>query len=266
MKPGKKSCTIFKAHFEKLQKANSRFSIRSLSRKVGVSHSFLVNILNGKSLLPLTRLDDLCDYLKINSEDRDQLRHLIMLEKANIDVEKFGDKRPQSSKVTELLPENHLVILEEWRNLALLELLSCYPESGLNLAEILARLDFTPTELEASLIQLKNFDLIKETSGQRFHKSKETLKIPTRGPNPSTRIFYKKTLQLAQAELLRTDQEDFERRLITSISCAVNPIQIPLAKQRLAEALREVRDILTEGECTDVFFLQAQLFSVLKHS
>ncbi|MBK7959754.1 MAG: DUF4423 domain-containing protein [Bdellovibrionales bacterium] len=89
---------------------------------------------------------------------------------------------------------------------------------------------------------------------------------PDERPESKHANFYKKTLQLAQTELLRTAQEDFERRLITSISCAVNPSQIPLAKQRLAEALREVRDILTEGECTDVFFLQAQLFSVLKHS
>lgn len=264
MKTTKKSSTLLKAHFLKLKKGNPRFSVRSLSQKLGVSHSFLVNILNGKNLLPLARLNDLCKNLKIDDEDRTQIRNLILLEKNGFDIEGIKKQMDPPTKQSELLPESHLVILHEWWNLALLELLSCHPAKGLDRAGILSRIDLTPKELETSLVLMKNFGLIEETKAQRFRKTNEDLKIPTRGPNSSTRLFYKRALQLAQSELLHTSENDFNKRLISTISCAVNPLQIPLAKQRLVEALREIRDILTVGECTDVYFLQAQLFSVLK--
>lgn len=48
---------------------------------------------------------------------------------------------------------------------------------------------------------------------------------------------------------------------ITAISFVANPEHLAKAKQRLTEALHEIAEILTEGNCTEVYGLNAQLFS-----
>jgi hypothetical protein len=57
--------------------------------------------------------------------------------------------------------------------------------------------------------------------------------------------------------------ESFERRLITGISIAANPENLDRARDILLAALHEVASVLSEGECTELYHLNAQLFSVL---
>lgn len=264
MKTLRKSKDILNRHLRKLQKENPRFSIRSLSLKVGLSHTFMANVLSGKKLLPLNRLEKLCEVLKIDELDHNELKKYIRLEKSNLtEIAGSEIKTPTSRTKEELLPENHIRVMRYWWNLAILELLSCYPETGLAKAVLLTRIPVQEFELDISLNELRQLQLIRQDK-DCFFKTENHLKIPTRGPNPITRQFYKSALTLAQKELDKTQQQDFEKRFITGVSCAVNPSQIPKAKQKLAEALAEIRDILTEGECSEVYFLQAQLFSVLK--
>jgi uncharacterized protein (TIGR02147 family) len=262
MKKEIKSADILKNNLKKLQKENPQFSIRALSAKIGISNPFLTNILNGKKLLPLSRLSQVCTILKIDNFDRIELENCLRQEKTGIVVNASAKKR--SSKThEELLPDSHLRIFRYWWNFAILDLLSCRIEDGLPKMELLRRIPVSETDLDISLNELMQMKLVSQND-DNFYKTEEHFKIPTRGPNPLTRNFYKTTLGLAQKELDKTDPADFEKRLIMGLSCSVNPTQVPKAKKRLAEALAEVRDILTEGDCTEVYFLQAQLFNVLK--
>jgi len=262
MKNNKTSYQILSTHLKKLQKENPKFSVRSLSLKIGVSHAFLTNVLNGKRLLPIKRLNAICNALKIDEFDRAEIKKNLFLERSGLESP-IPLERRKSIAHEELLPEGHLHLLRNWWNLAILELLTCFKNSGMTKDDILLRIAVQPNELDISLNVLQQLNLISNR-GNRFYKTDEHLKIPTRGPHPITRQFYKSTLTLAQQTLDKTNHADFEKRLITHISCAVNPEKIPAAKAKLAEALAEIRDILTDGECTEVYFLQAQLFSVLK--
>ncbi len=264
MKKIKKSYEILDAHFSKLQKENKKFSKRALSQKLGMSHSFVISIFKGQRLLPLKRLDDVCEKLKIDQDDKNQLKNLILSEKNKLDINNIKSQIAPATAEAEYLPESHLKILRKWWNIALLDLISCYPKNGLDKDTMIKKLNINEIEIDISLNELKQLGLIRQDESLRYYKTSEHLKLVTRGPHPITRSFYKASLQLAQAELDKKSEKDFEKRLISSISCAVNPAQIPLAQKKLSEALREVRDILTEGECSDVYFLQAQMFSVLK--
>lgn len=256
------SAVILKNNFRKLQKENPKFSIRAVSAKIGISHPFLTNILNGKKLLPLSRLSHVCAVLKIDDFDRVDLENCLRHEKMGIDINITSKKNSRKTH-EELLPDSKLRIFRYWWNFVILDLLSCRLEDGLPKTELLRRIPVSEADLDISLNELIQMALVKK-SGDNFYKTEEHLKIPTRGPNALTRNFYKTTLGLAQKELDKTDPTDFEKRLIMGLSCSVNPNQISKAKKRLADALAEVRDILTEGECTEVYFLQAQLFNVLK--
>lgn len=262
-KRNKKSYEILSAHLKKLQKENPKFSARSLSLKLGLSPAFLTNVLSGKTPLPMKRLESFCQILKIDEFDKQEIKERLVLEK--LDLPHMIDRSiaKKSNTHQELLPEGQFRLMRYWWNFAILDLLTCFNSKGFTKTEILSSIPVQETALDISLNELLQMNLIHQKDGFYF-KTEEHLKLPTRGPNPVTRNFYKSVLTLAQQALDKTDQEDFEKRLITTLSCSVNPTQVPKAKMKLAEALAEIRDILTEGECTDVYFLQAQLFSVLK--
>jgi len=262
-KKNKKSYEILSAHLKKLQKENPKFSARSLSLKLGLSPAFLTNVLSGKRLLPIKRLEAFCQILKIDEFDRHEIKKRLILEK--LDLQNLTDHVAPNKSNThqELLPEGQFRLMRYWWNFAILDLLTCFNSKGFTKVEILSSIPVQEAALDISLNELLQMNLIHKQN-EFYFKTEEHLKLPTRGPNPVTRNFYKSVLTLAQQTLDKTDPADFEKRLITTISCAVNPAQVPKAKIRLAEALAEIRDILTEGNCTDVYFLQAQLFSVLK--
>lgn len=263
MKKNKKSYEILMAHLKKLKKENPNFSLRALSQKLKISHVFLANVLSGKKTLPLKRFDAVCEALKIDEFDRVRIKKKLALEKNNFFDPDSSVVEKQSEVEDVLLPEGHLHLLRYWWNLAILELLTCFPNDGLAKSQILVRLPIEEFQLDITLNELFRLKLIYQKEN-KFFKSDEHLRLVTRGPNPMTRHFFKSALSLAQKALDSTDQISFENRLITTVSCAVNPAQIPKAKAKLAEALAEVRNILTEGECSEVFFLQAQMFNVLK--
>lgn len=263
MKKNKKSYEILTSHLKKIQKENPKFSIRALGNKLNLSHSFLINILNGKRPLPLRRLEHICEVLKIDEFDQNLIKRQLILEKNLVLSSTIETPQSKEKNEVELLPENHLKILRQWWNLALLDFIACFNESGISKNMILEKIPATEYDINISLNELQRLKLI-EKKNDRFIKTQKHLKISTRGPQPITRHFYKMALQLASQTLDKTDQTSFNQRLITTVSCSVNPAQIPKARIKLAEALAEVRDILSEGDCTDVFFLQAQMFSVLK--
>lgn len=265
MKKNISSGEILTSHLKKIQKQNPRFSIRALASKLEVSHSFLVRIFGDKASVPAKLLPLLIDNLKIDEFGAKQLATAIA-NKKSIKFQQYNpsNKNESSEDVLSLqVPENHLFLLKKWWNFAILDLLTC----DLNVkytAEVIARLLPVPIdEIQESLSELKRLGLVKE-SMRAYSKTDKDIFFPTRGVSEFTRVFYKQTLRLAESKLDEREQEDFNRRLIMGFSCAVNRKNIPRAKQKLAEALKECALMLADGACDDVYFVQGQLFSVLK--
>lgn len=265
MKKSISSGQILKLHLEKIKKQNPRFSIRALANKLEISHSFLVRIFGDKAQVPAKLLPHLIDSLKIDEFSAKQLTTAI----ANKKSMKFREYNtiPQNESNEDVLalqiPENHLFLLKKWWNFAILDLLTC----NLNVkytVEVISRLiPVSYDDIKESLSELKRLGLVKESMGA-YTKADKDIFFPTRGVSDFTRVFYKQTLKLAEMKLDEREQDDFDRRLIMGFSCAVNKKNIPQAKQKLAAALKECALLLADGECDDVYFVQGQLFSVLK--
>ena len=108
-----------------------------------------------------------------------------------------------------------------------------------------AAIPLTKAEVQASITELSQLGLVEKTA-DGLRKTNEKLRLPTRGPNDHTRVFYQQTLQLAMAQLKKNSPKDHEKRLILGFTCAANPQNIPQAKQRLAAALRDCAELLAE--------------------
>jgi len=258
---------ILKRHFEKLKRQNKKFSLRSLASKLEISHSFLSRLLKDQALIPIALLDPLIEFLKIDPLESENLKRIVVERRAGL---KSGDviyaaSTPASDPKDFInLPEKQLHIMRKWWNFAIMDLLTCQLSLRFTPEVIAAMLPIPTEEIMNSLTELTNIGLIKQQNDGAYVKTEAKIRFPTRGPNPHTREFYRQGLQLAKEELNRTSEQDFSNRLILGFSCSANRKNIPLAKQKLAAALRECALLLSEGVCDDVFFVQGQMFSVLK--
>ena len=60
----------------------------------------------------------------------------------------------------------------------------------------------------------------------------------------------------------KQDDVSLANSLITGITIATNPKQIEKAKEKLTIALHDIAEILSTGECTEVYQLNLQLFGI----
>lgn len=244
-------------NLEKLQKANPAFSMRMLAQKLEISHSFLSRILSGKAKLPASLIDGLVVNLKI-----DQFEAATLKTQPESSSSASSIKGADTSSYASA-PEAHVRIMRKWWNLAILDLLTCETNIRYTEETIPLFIPISKEDAKASIAELSEIGLIERTA-DGLRKTDEKLRLPTRGPNEHTRAFYQQTLRLASDQLNKTSVKDYENRLILGLTCAVNPQNIPLVKQKLAATLRECAELLSEGDCTDVFLVQGQMFSLLK--
>lgn len=255
-----KPSDILKKHFEKLKKQNKSFSLRSLALKLNVSHSFLSRIFSGKAKVPHSFIDKLSIVLKIDPIDVSNLK--LFYEKDMDLINKALGQ--QNTTEYEVFPESYIKIMRKWWNLAILDLLTCDFKEPLSINNLHSFLPIPEEEIKKSLEELISLGLVK-IENNILKKGSSKVRFPARGPNEYTKAFYTQTLSLAAAELKKANPENYENRLILGFTCAVNRKNIPLAKQKLAAALRECAEILSDDKCDDLYIVQGQLFSLLKN-
>ncbi|MNL22550.1 hypothetical protein D3C87_1439020 [compost metagenome] len=79
------------------------------------------------------------------------------------------------------------------------------------------------------------------------------------------RGIHAQLIQLAMQKLMtETAQVNFDARLINGVMFAANPANLQRAKDRLNDAIYEAAEILAEGECTEVYQINLQLFPLTK--
>ena len=75
------------------------------------------------------------------------------------------------------------------------------------------------------------------------------------------RNFHEQMIQRSLRHLkLKTNEQHVNQRLISGITLAGNPKNLARAIAHLEKALHETAEILNEGDCTEVYQLNNQLF------
>lgn len=257
---------------KRMVRNNPSYSLRAVAKKVGVSAPYLSRVLKGERPVPDARFLALTDALGMDDSSKRRLREAMLRERVK-------GRRETTSFLKEVLSEgkratstlnsyaeggaNEHSLLEPWFKVALLDLITCanfQPD-----AEWIAkRLGIHAAEAKRGFHQLAEAGMIAEKDG-RWIKAESKMRFPTRRSMPSVRRYHRRMMEKA-IHLLesRTSDKDFAERMITGISFAVNPKRLPKARERLLEMLYEIAEILTQGECTEVFQLNAQLFALTK--
>jgi uncharacterized protein (TIGR02147 family) len=258
---------VLKRQLEILKKQNSQYSMRALARDLDMSVSFVSELLKGKRPIPKLRIADLKRVLKMDVVTQklfDQSIKRAFLAKNAIDDDGLANS-DFKSKIIEYseVQRKKSSVYNHWYNIAISDLVTCKDVDTAPKA-IADRLNISTEQVRVSLTLLEREGFIVK-KGNQWEKASEKIRFATTHSMESIRSFHGQMIDLAKRELtLATTDEAFNRRLINGVTMAVNPAQLEKAKTRLNDALCEIAEILTEGDCTQVYQLNCQLFPLTK--
>jgi uncharacterized protein (TIGR02147 family) len=129
---------------------------------------------------------------------------------------------------------------------------------------IARRLGLSKEEVCLALEVLEKEKLLVHEEGV-YKKVINDLVVPTLSSREKIRQYHK-TMSLKAIHVMesQTSTEDFNKRLIKGATIAVNPAQLERAKDMINKALEEIIEKLTEGDCTELYHFNLQLYPLLQ--
>ena len=259
------STLILQRAHARLRKTAPGYSLRRLASQLKIAPSFLSDIFKGKKPLPPKYLASVAKHLELDEIALEKLKFALLKEQCAPELASVlaQVKRKEPSLIGipgEEVARDQFALLHAWYLLPLLDLTTCEGFSD-DPDWIASKLGITSEQARGAWRILLELGCVAKTE-KGWTKSTEHIRFPSKKSEPVIRDYHARALELAKAQLKKTSERDFAERLISGMSVAVNPAKIEEARQRLQAAIVEVSQILTEGPCTEVFQVQAQMFPV----
>lgn len=252
---------ILKAAFKRKRATRRGYSANAFARDLGVTPTFVSNMLNGKKLPPRERINDISKILELDSTEKRSLIQSILLQKeASPLIRKYlRDQVPPSARSLRVpVSPNTYNIFTRWWIIPILESLTL--ESPLNNgSSIIHRLGISSKDYEIGIKFLLNEGLIEKTNNG-YVKKNSHLYFATGRSKRDIRQFHEQMIQKAREALTKVQEEDFQQRLITGFTFAMAPEHLEALKIRITQFLGEVSQEASDGQCDSIYQLNVQLF------
>lgn len=223
-----------------VRSANRAYSLRAFARDLGLSHTYLSLLFHDKKRLPASTLRSLSDKLGLSPER----------------VEKVTEGR--GSGDFSRLELDTFRLLYRWYYIAILDLVNLTGFT-FTVPAIAAYLAIDPDEVREALATLKRLGILHQVKG-KWIKSEERFSIVVPKSMEAIRAYHRQMIALALGELQLVGDHDFKQRDITGMTMPINPKRLAGAKRKIARFRRALEAYLTQGECTEVYQFNLQLF------
>ncbi|MGZ3775410.1 MAG: DUF4423 domain-containing protein [Pseudobdellovibrionaceae bacterium] len=232
----------------KRQTRNPSYSLRAFARDLNVGATTLSDVLADKRSLSKTNLQKVIDRLAVSPLDQEKLwtSYKVFAQRLEADDRTYLD-------------ETIFRLIADWYYLAILNLAKIKNNQAKS-QWIANRLGIKKSEAAEALERLLHLGLLKKSRGRLIRTSKP---IGTTRDIPSAAIrkHHTQNLHLAEESLHR---DPVQTREFGSITMAVNPERLPLAKEILTKTRKKIADLLDEGAVSEVYTLSFQLFPLTK--
>lgn len=257
---------ILKNSMSRLRRQNPSFSLTALAEKMNVSAAFLSQVFNDRKPLPSERLGDMVRHLKIDRLTEKNLKRAMVRARVKEAYLPADDAAPERAVqgYAEAADKDY-ELLRYWYLPAILNLTTCagFDDDPAWLAK---RLAITEGEARRALLFLKKNEYLVKDEGV-WKTTSRRLRFPARSSHPLVRGLNREVLKKAFRLLeVEPSREQYEERLMTTLSVAVNRDRIPEAVTRLQAAMFDIANFLADGDCTEVYHLSAQLFPSTRSS
>ena len=240
---------LLQNEFERRLKRNPRYSLRAFARSLGVSHSLISLVLNGKRRLSRKTLARITENFGLGREELARLQPL--LGNGFGPGEKATDEYQQISLDT-------FALLSDWHHYAILSLLEL-PHARLDPRWIARRLRISELTAKLAIERLKRLELIAQRGG-RWRQCSRPLKVENTVSTAATRNHQRQILRKAEDSL---ESDPFEMRDFSSITFAMDAKDIPYARKRIQQFRRKlVAELESNPGPNTVYHLAVQIYPV----
>lgn len=238
--------------FNERKRKNKIYSLRAYARDLGIHPATLSAVLKKKRTLPLAQTLRLCEQLKLSEGEKDQFIKSIYLNKFWQFHKTVGSNINKDCLSNSL----HFKIIAEWEYFAVYTLFDTRRVLTDSLA-VAQSLQIEPQRAKEVIDNLIALGWLITDQGQ-LHKIENRPKTTTEDiPSRAIQLGHLEELRLAQEKLVSVDvlQRDYSSNYM-----AINPSQLPKAKQLIREFRKKMEAILEKPPQTEVYLLSLQLF------
>ena len=240
---------------------NPNYSLRAFARALDVSSSALSGMLNGKRTITASSVEKLGRAIGLDPKEIGRYKILSREKKLGAGAELTS--REEFQQIT----LDTYAIISDWYHYAILELINVRDFQP-NVAWVSKSLGITKSEANIAVERLQRVGLLEITKiGKWLDKTSEGKATNIQGDLTSvaSRKLQKQILELS----LRSLEEipSTELRNHTSLTLAINPEDIPLAKEKIKNFRRELAEMLESNRNpTEVYHVNVSLYPVTKIS
>lgn len=236
------------AEYLRRREGNSRYSLRSYAKSLGMPAGRLSEILSGKRKLTKALGAKVAERLGLPPSQR------------NVFVQGYAlGENLSPDKDYALIEEDTFAVMADWYHTAFLALMDSSNFRS-DSSWISKRLGISPLETRAMIHRLERLGLIlRNTNGLK--KTNKDLRTPDGVPSAALKKSHRDSLLQAIESLEQTPIAD---RDITSMTMAIDPVKLPLAKNLIREFRYKLAELLEAGKTSEVYNLNIQLVPVTK--
>jgi uncharacterized protein (TIGR02147 family) len=243
--------TILLEELEKRCRTNPRYSLRAFAKALELSPSGLSLILSGRRGLSKTLAKNLSEKLGLDpSKSRDFIQSAVKRRSSEFQAE-------TSSRQLEL---DQFATIAEWYHFAILSLIETQgfvPDRQL----IASRLGISIAEVRSAVERLQRLGIL-DTSQTKWRQVGLPIFVGNDKSTSATRSHQRQVLDKAAHSL---ENHPMEIRELNSVTLAVNPKHLPIARKEIKEFLLKLMNKLeSKGDPTEVYSLSVQFFPVSK--
>ncbi len=233
---------------------NSRFSLRGFARLLGLSPATLSGVLNQKRTLSMKAAMAIAQKLEWDPKKSEYFYQKVAQELGGYRTVAKQSQDNLILKYGEISLDDFNVI-SDWYHFAILEMtfISHFKSEPKWIAK---KLGITVHEATDAIDRLKRLGLLIASEG-KLKKSNKNLATPADHASRAIRKRHKQILDRAKEVL---DQVELSERDFTSITMAIDPKKIELAKEKIKKFRRELSAFLEKGNPREVYELSIQLF------
>lgn len=221
---------------------NPSYSLRAFARDLGVSPAALSQYLARKRELSKKNRQSVIEKMRLSPTEQESL---------------WISARPNSTVKTTYgqIAEDTFRIISDWVSLATLNLAHLKSNKA-DAGWIAKRLGIPSNEAKDTLNRLVRVGLLEIKSG-KMHRTTQSFATTTDIPSEAIKRFHLGVIRKAEQALLDLP---VDKRDITAITMPTDPLRLEEAKKILVKTRRQIADLVSKGEPSEVYVLAMQFF------
>ncbi len=258
--------SILNSEYLTRQGKNSAYSLRCFARDLGISQSFLSQILNRKRNLSLEKALTLMENLRFDSRQQKLFLSLVEIElvhnsnrKASLlaDLQNLFEKRTDFKYLT----EDIFRAVSEWHYFAILEATSLSNFKS-DPKWISKKLNLPLNQTRTAISRLLQMGLLKTDEQNNLIKVDKNY-IFENVPSLAIRMHHESTLKLAQIALRK---QEMSKREFHTACFSINPRDLKEIKSRIQQFQKELMTEFQDNRPTAVYKIATQFFRLDQES